>query len=269
MRIAWKVRVAGSLFWPGRKPRRGDDRGQLGGPVDGRAATMARAIARARGSSPYSLEDAGNLGLVGMVEEFGGGLARLAHAHVERTVGREGKAAVGLVELHRRDADIERDGVDQADAALGEHAVHLAEALVDQGQARDPGRATAFAIASGSRSKPITRPAPPRAWRACSRPLRTCRRPGSRRGRRARRRHLEKHRHVRARVACAAGHASAALFEPEAGDVLQVLGDALVVEEQLRVPDLERLAGAEEQGEILDLPLRRIIGGTMMRPGLS
>ena len=31
-----------------------------------------------------------------------------------------------------------------ADAALGEHAVHLAEALVDQGQARSPGRVTAL-----------------------------------------------------------------------------------------------------------------------------
>ena len=60
----------------------------------------------------------------------------LRHPHVERAVGLEREAAVGAVELHRADADIERDGVDQADAALGERAVHLAEALLDQGQAR-------------------------------------------------------------------------------------------------------------------------------------
>ena len=60
----------------------------------------------------------------------------MLHAHVERAVGLEREAAVGAVELHRADADIERDGVDEADAALGEHAVHLAEALFDQGQSR-------------------------------------------------------------------------------------------------------------------------------------
>ena len=44
-------------------------------------------------------------------------------------------------------------------------------------------------------------------------------------------------------------------FEAEAGDVLEVLGNARVVEQQLRVPDLERLAGAEEQCELADLAL--------------
>ena len=38
--------------------------------------------------------------------------AGLGHAHVERAVGAEGKAAIGLVELHRRDADVEHDAVD-------------------------------------------------------------------------------------------------------------------------------------------------------------
>ena len=50
--------------------------------------------------------------------------------------------------------------VDEADAAFGERPVHLAEALFDQGQAvvRDERRPAS--IASGSRSKPITSPAP-------------------------------------------------------------------------------------------------------------
>ena len=81
---------------------------------------------------PIVLEDAGNLALFGMVEEFGGGLARLAHPHVERTVLLEGKAAVGLVELHRRYADVERDAVDRQQPALGQHPVHLAEPFLDQ-----------------------------------------------------------------------------------------------------------------------------------------
>ena len=46
----------------------------------------------------------------------------------------ERKAAVGAVELHRRHADVERDAVDRADPARGEHAVHLAEIFVDQSQ---------------------------------------------------------------------------------------------------------------------------------------
>ncbi|QNN67330.1 hypothetical protein H9L13_12105 [Sphingomonas lutea] len=45
------------------------------------------------------------------------------------------------------------------------------------------------------------------------------------------------------------------LFQAVTGDVLEILGDARIVEEQLRVPDLEGFAGAEEQGEIADLTL--------------
>ena len=82
---------------------------------------------------------------------------------------------------------------------------------------------------------------------------------------------VEQHRHVRCRGNGGRSHGlSSPLFEPEAGDVLHVLGDALVREEQLRVPDLEGLAGAEEQGEVLDArPCARIIGGRTMRPELS
>ena len=163
MRIAWKVRVAGSLFWPGRKPaaRRTI---AASSPVRsiGRLATIARAIGAGARLLAIVLEDARDLGLVGLVEEVGGGRPRLLHAHVERTVGREGKAAVRSVHLHRRNADIERDGVDEADAALCEHAVHLAEPLFDQSQAGVRDERLPASIASGSRSKAITRPAP--AW---------------------------------------------------------------------------------------------------------
>jgi hypothetical protein len=53
MRMAWKVRVAGSLFWPGRKPAaRRTIAASSAVRSTGRAAMIARAIARARGASP-------------------------------------------------------------------------------------------------------------------------------------------------------------------------------------------------------------------------
>ena len=42
--------------------------------------------------------------------------AGLRHAHVERPVGAEGEAALGLVELHRGDADVEHDAVEPVSA---------------------------------------------------------------------------------------------------------------------------------------------------------
>src|SRR5262249_30414822 len=48
----------------------------------------------------------------GLVDELGrGGLRRRIHAHVERGVDRVGEAALGLVELHARDTEVEQDGV--------------------------------------------------------------------------------------------------------------------------------------------------------------
>jgi hypothetical protein len=47
-----------------------------------------------------------------MVEEVCGARSRLAHAHVERAVVRN-ETPIGLVELHRGNADVERDAVDR------------------------------------------------------------------------------------------------------------------------------------------------------------
>jgi len=102
-----------------------DDRCQLGGALD----RPCRGDRTSDGAGPrflaIILEDPRDLGLAGLVEELGGGQAGLAHAHVERTVGLEGKAAVRPIQLHRRHADIERDAIDQADAAFRQHPVHL------------------------------------------------------------------------------------------------------------------------------------------------
>ena len=57
-------------------------------------------------------EDAREIARLEAVDHVGSRRAGLGHAHVERPVGAEGEAAIGLVELHRRDADVEHDAVD-------------------------------------------------------------------------------------------------------------------------------------------------------------
>ena len=97
-----------------------NDRRQLRGPLDRTCGNDGAGDRPGARLLPIVAQDPGDVGLLGRIQIFGGGQARLAHPHVERTVGLERKAALGTVELHRADADIERDGVDQADAALGQ-----------------------------------------------------------------------------------------------------------------------------------------------------
>ncbi len=58
----------------------------------------------------------------------------LRHPHVERTVEAERKSALGLVELHRRDADIEHHAVDLVVAAFAGDIIEIGEAVFDQSQ---------------------------------------------------------------------------------------------------------------------------------------
>ena len=95
--------------------------------------------------------------------DFGSVLTRSArvlpaarvHPHVERAVMAEREAALGFVELERRDAEIERDAVGLADAVLREQSLHLGEAAMHQ---REPAAESLVrasrprAIASSSRS---------------------------------------------------------------------------------------------------------------------
>src|SRR3546814_21173873 len=76
------------------------------------------------------IEDVGDLVLVCAVEPVGGAFAFLRHAHVERAILLEGKAACVAVELHRRPADVADAAVDRVDAALAEQPAALAEAAV-------------------------------------------------------------------------------------------------------------------------------------------
>ncbi len=82
------------------------------------------------------IEHIGNRLLVRRIEEIGGTLALLAHAHVERAVGREGEAAMRLVELHRRDADIHHHAVDLRDPRCRHDVEHFGEAVRVQHEAR-------------------------------------------------------------------------------------------------------------------------------------
>ena len=57
---------------------------------------------------------------------------RIAHTHVQRPVAHEGEAALGLIQLHRRDADIEDSAVQLSLAALGEGLRQSREGGADQ-----------------------------------------------------------------------------------------------------------------------------------------
>ena len=69
------------------------------------------------------------------VDDVGGARAVAAHAHVERAVEAEREAALGRVELHGGDAEIEHDAVDRLDAGVARHSVEIGEAIFDQRQA--------------------------------------------------------------------------------------------------------------------------------------
>ena len=58
----------------------------------------------------------------------------MAHPHVERTAQPERKAALGLVELHRRDADVHHDAVDGLEAQSSTDVGEIGKAILDQGQ---------------------------------------------------------------------------------------------------------------------------------------
>ena len=80
------------------------------------------------------VDDVGEFGLRGARDDVGGSRAVLAHPHVERTVEAEGKAAGGLVELHRGHPDIHHDAVDRVDALRSADLGQAGKSRLDQGQ---------------------------------------------------------------------------------------------------------------------------------------
>ncbi len=77
------------------------------------------------------IENAGQIAGLETVDHVGSARPFFRHAHVERTVLLEGEAALGLIDLHRRHANIEHN------------AVHLAARSLDRRdrvvQGREPG----------------------------------------------------------------------------------------------------------------------------------
>src|SRR5262249_22274977 len=115
------------------------DLGQLSSGFD--ALQLARLDDGARHAAALSLlavapQDVGDLGLVGLIDEIGSRGPALVHSHVERGGGAEGKAALVLIELHRRHAEVERHAVDFVDALGRQQFGHVAEASFDQAQPR-------------------------------------------------------------------------------------------------------------------------------------
>jgi hypothetical protein len=80
------------------------------------------------------VEHVGDLGLVRLVDELGRAHALPAHPHVERAIRLEGETAIGAVDLHRGDANIERHPIDRPDPPRIQGFRHLREAPGNQCQ---------------------------------------------------------------------------------------------------------------------------------------
>src|SRR4051794_10090841 len=99
---------------------RGDD-----GARDGAGATLFA----------KDVDDIGQIDLGGFSNDVRDGRAFLTHAHVERAIEAKGKAAFGLVELHRGHADVHYDPVDRPDVLRRADFGEIGKAAFDQRQA--------------------------------------------------------------------------------------------------------------------------------------
>ena len=77
-------------------------------------------------------QNVGDRRLVLVAQDVGGRTAASPHAHIERRVEAQREAARRLVELHRRNADIEHDPVDRVDAETLGDLVEIAEARLHE-----------------------------------------------------------------------------------------------------------------------------------------
>ena len=75
-------------------------------------------------------DDESEVALTGARNDVGCARAVTAHAHVERPIEAKRKAARGIVDLHRRDADVEHDAVDRGRAS--DDCFQIGEAVLDQ-----------------------------------------------------------------------------------------------------------------------------------------
>ena len=106
------------LFCRGQRPR-----------GHNRAGDFAR-----RALLAVMVENICDLALIGAVQQIGSGRARVAHPHIKRPFAHEREAALGLIELHRGDAEIEHDPVQPCGINRMGIAIHFGEGalLLDQ-----------------------------------------------------------------------------------------------------------------------------------------
>ena len=267
------MRVAGSALLA--RPEAGgtaDDRGQLAGPLE-RTSSDDRS---GNGAGPrllaIILEDADDLGLVGLVQELGRGQPGLAHPHVERTVGREGKAAVRPIELHRGDADIEGDGVDLPDAAISQHSVHLAEAFVDKGEAgvRDERTALVDRIGVAIERNHPPRPRPEHGARVAASSERAVDRGVAFAQGECGDHLVDQHRHMWGLSVAGAGHADAPLSSRRKRAMsFKSSGMRLSASNSLGFQIWKVSPAPRNSARSPIWPFKRIIGGKRIRPELS
>ena len=84
-------------------------------------------------------DDGGEVALGSLRHHVGCARPGFAHAHVERAVQAERKSAVGLVKLHRGNAEIEDDSVDRGDGRTPRHRCEGGEPFLHEQEAA-PGR---------------------------------------------------------------------------------------------------------------------------------
>ena len=98
-------------------------------------ATRLDDRARHRAGVPLfaeSRDDRGEIAFARTRNDCGSARAIVPHAHIERTVEAKRKPALGLIELHRRHAEIEHRAVDRS---VGHDGMQVAKALFDQFEA--------------------------------------------------------------------------------------------------------------------------------------
>ena len=132
------MRVAGWMPFRRAAHHAGHELGQLPGPGEGcrdavghdRPGDAARVTLLAQVE-----QDGGEIGLGSAVDDVGRRWAIAIHAHVERAVGAEREAALGLIELHGRHADVEHYAVERRPAEPVGHGVERAEARLPEREA--------------------------------------------------------------------------------------------------------------------------------------
>ena len=138
-----------------------DDRGQLGGALDrtgGDDGAGDRAGARLLA---IVAQDPGDLGLVGRVQEFGGGQARLRSCacRADRRPGRKSRARLGRAASSETPISSAMASTRPMPRSASTRSIWLKRSSIKVRRGSGTSDRPA-SIASGSRSKPITRPAP-------------------------------------------------------------------------------------------------------------